>query len=61
MVDGVKNSLSRISGHNKGVQTLEDTIINCMNNNIEILTVYAFSTENWNRSSFEVNLLIGYV
>lgn len=55
---GKKNFLSRISGHNKGVQTLEDTIINCMNNNIEILTVYAFSTENWNRSSFEVNSLI---
>lgn len=29
MVNGVKKFLSRISGHNKGVQTLEDTIINC--------------------------------
>ena len=46
-------------GHQKGVASLKATLKACHNFNIEYLTVYAFSTENWNRPEEEVNFLMG--
>ena len=44
-----------LSGHEKGSQKLIDVCEWCKDRNIPWLTVYAFSTENWNRSAEEVN------
>lgn len=45
-------------GHSKGVEALKKTLKACHSYGIEYLTVYAFSTENWNRSQEEVSFLM---
>ena len=45
-------------GHKKGAETLENIVRYCNNIGIKYLTVYAFSTENWNRSKEEVGALM---
>jgi len=46
-------------GHQKGVSSLKTILKACNDFNINYLTVYAFSTENWNRPKEEVNFLMG--
>ncbi len=48
----------RTEGHFKGVETVRDIAIAANERGIEALTLYAFSTENWKRSSDEVNYLM---
>ena len=48
----------RIFGHNNGVKAVRDTVEAAAEIGIEFLTLYAFSTENWNRPSKEVNALM---
>jgi undecaprenyl diphosphate synthase len=50
-----KNSLY---GHKKGADALEETIHACLDFGVQELTVYAFSTENFKRSSEEVDYLM---
>ena len=50
--------LIRTSGHKAGVKTLKKILKTCIKYNIPILTVYAFSTENWNRPDDEVAALM---
>ena len=45
-------------GHKKGVDALKKTLRACDDFGIKYLTVYAFSTENWNRKPEEVNFLM---
>ncbi len=45
-------------GHQKGVVALKEAIRSCHKFGIEYLTVYAFSTENWNRKPEEVEFLM---
>lgn len=45
-------------GHWDGSKTLVDFSKWCLAEGVEILTVYAFSTENWNRSASEVSVLM---
>ncbi|MBP7211502.1 isoprenyl transferase [bacterium] len=45
-------------GHKKGVSALKKTVEACKDFGIKYLTVYAFSTENWNRSPEEVSFLM---
>jgi len=45
-------------GHKKGVDSLKATMRACDDFGIKYLTVYAFSTENWNRKPEEVNFLM---
>lgn len=45
-------------GHKKGAETLENIVKYANKIGIEYLTVYAFSTENWNRSKEEVGALM---
>lgn len=45
-------------GHQKGVESLKTIVKSCDKLGIKYLTVYAFSTENWNRSKDEVNFLM---
>ena len=53
-----KKGLPRSFGHNKGVSVLKEIIKVSKNLDCKVLTVYAFSTENWIRPSKEVNFLI---
>lgn len=45
-------------GHQKGVQSLKTVLKACHSFGVKYLTVYAFSTENWNRPKEEVNFLM---
>lgn len=45
-------------GHKEGVNALKRTLTACKDYGIKYLTVYAFSTENWNRSKDEVEFLM---
>jgi len=44
-----------LNGHEKGVRKLMELCTWCINRQIPYLSVYAFSTENWNRSDYEIN------
>ena len=48
----------RVFGHQHGVDTVRTITEACAEIGVKYLTLYAFSTENWNRSSFEVNALM---
>ena len=48
----------RIFGHNNGVKAVKNTVEAAAEIGIKFLTLYAFSTENWNRPSKEVNALM---
>ena len=50
--------LERTAGHAAGEESLSKTIHWALQNNLKWLTVYAFSTENWMRSSDEVDFLM---
>jgi undecaprenyl diphosphate synthase len=53
-----KQGLPRIAGHREGMNTLKE-IITCSNElGINVVTLYAFSTENWKRPSWEVEFLM---
>jgi len=53
-----KKGLPRVMGHKAGMEALKKTVKSCSDLGIKILTVYAFSTENWNRPQDEVNYLM---
>jgi len=53
-----KRGLPRSIGHRAGVESLRDIVKLCSELKISILTVYAFSTENWKRPREEVNTLM---
>jgi undecaprenyl diphosphate synthase len=54
---GLKYKGSRNEGHKAGLNTVEKIIKESINQKINFLTLYAFSTENWNRPKKEVNYL----
>lgn len=47
-----------LKGHWAGGQTLIDFVQWCMDDGVSVLTVYAFSTENWSRAETEVSTLM---
>ena len=53
-----KKFLPTQMGHSQGAKTLEEIAIVCQKMGIRYLTVFAFSTENWNRSKEEVDYLM---
>ena len=53
--------MPRFFGHKQGVDALVRTVQVCADRGIEYLTVFAFSSENWKRSSDEVSGLMGLV
>lgn len=53
-----KRFLPRIAGHKQGVETLKKVVRLCAQRKIAILTVFAFSSENWNRPEEEVSGLM---
>ncbi len=52
------HNLPRAAGHNAGVKALRKIAEHCVDRKIDILTVYAFSSENWRRPEKEVSLLM---
>ena len=60
-----KRGLPRVMGHKAGMEAIRETVRSCSDIGIRILTVYAFSTENWKRPQDEVsylmNLLVEYM
>ena len=49
---------NRVFGHKNGVTAVRETVESAVENNIEFLTLYAFSTENWSRPKLEVRSLM---
>jgi len=53
-----RRGLPRSAGHREGAKTVRKVITNCLDFNIPILTIFAFSTENWKRPKNEITYLI---
>jgi len=53
-----KRLLNRINGHEKGAETVRTVLRTCREIGISYLTLYAFSTENWQRPKAEVEALM---
>jgi len=53
-----KRGLPRVIGHKAGMEAIRKTVKYCSDIGIKILTVFAFSTENWKRPRDEVNYLM---
>ncbi|RLT92682.1 MAG: di-trans,poly-cis-decaprenylcistransferase [Ketobacter sp.] len=53
-----QRGLRGVEGHKQGAKTVRDTVENCARAGVEVLTVYAFSSENWRRPQAEVNALM---
>jgi len=53
-----KKNRPRKMGHQAGVKALRATIEQCLRLGIDTLTVFAFSSENWNRPESEVSRLM---
>ena len=54
---GMKYKNSRNAGHKEGLKTVEKIIKETIKNEINFLTLFAFSTENWKRPKKEINYL----
>tara|TARA_Y100000389_G_scaffold194990_1_gene225744 strand:- start:265 stop:939 length:675 start_codon:yes stop_codon:yes gene_type:complete len=54
---GLKHKNSRNEGHKAGLKTVEKIIKETINQKIRYLTLFVFSTENWNRPKKEINFL----
>jgi len=50
-----RRGLPRAAGHKKGVDTVRDIVEACAEIGVKYLTLYTFSTENWNRPKDEVS------
>ena len=53
-----KRFMPRVMGHRSGVKTVKRLVEYCNNKNIEVLSLFAFSSENWRRPPEEVSLLM---
>ena len=53
-----KRWLPRVAGHKQGVDALRNTVAACLERKVRVLTVFAFSSENWSRPADEVSGLM---
>jgi undecaprenyl diphosphate synthase len=53
-----KRFLPRVAGHRAGVDALHNIVKHAMEQGVEILTLFAFSSENWRRPPYEVSYLL---
>lgn len=53
-----QRKLPRIAGHKVGVDSVRTVVQLCSDKGVKVLTLFAFSTENWSRPSKEVNFLM---
>ena len=56
-----EKGLPRNAGHQAGVETVRRITAECVRMGVKYLTLYTFSTENWNRPADEVSALMGLV
>ncbi len=54
-----RRRLPRVAGHKAGVETVKGVVRVCGEKGVEVLTLFAFSSENWRRPQEEVGLLMG--
>ncbi|WP_313503453.1 isoprenyl transferase [Corynebacterium variabile] len=55
-----QRGLPRTEGHKRGEAVLMDMVDECLELGVDVLSAYAFSTENWRRSADEVRFLMGF-
>lgn len=53
-----KRFMPRVAGHVKGVEMVREAVRACLERNIQYLTLFAFSSENWRRPQDEVSFLM---
>ena len=53
-----KRGLPRVEGHRRGAQSVRELVENCRRLGIKVLTIYAFSVENWKRPKKEIDALM---
>lgn len=53
-----QRGLSRIVGHHQGMNSIDAVVNASVDLNIKVLTLYAFSVENWNRPKYEIRTLM---
>src|SRR5699024_2175470 len=53
-----KKGLPRIAGHKEGMDVVQKIVRTAVDAGVEVLTLYAFSTENWKRPRAEVDFLM---
>ena len=53
-----KRSLPRVSGHRQGIKSVKEIVETSARLGLKVLTLYAFSVENWKRPASEVNTLM---
>ena len=56
-----KHGLPRPLGHKEGMQRVREIVRNAKDFGVKIVTIFAFSSENWSRSSNEINALFFYM
>ena len=54
----IEKGLERSEGHIKGYQNIKPIVMAAIKSGIKFLTIYAFSTENWNRSKEEIEFIL---
>lgn len=54
-----ERGLPRVMGHRRGVETVRETVRIAAENGVQVLTLFAFSSENWSRPESEINDLLG--
>jgi undecaprenyl diphosphate synthase len=50
--------LPRVEGHRAGIDSVRDVVETCARLGVEVLTLYAFSVENWKRPQAEISMLM---
>lgn len=53
-----KRLMPRFAGHKAGLESVRKTVKSCLQHEVEVLTLFAFSSENWRRPQEEVGLLM---
>lgn len=53
-----RRHMPRFAGHRAGLESVRKTIRGCIESGVEVLTLFAFSSENWRRPEEEVGLLM---
>ena len=51
----------RLAGHREGIKSVRDIVTCCREIGIKVLTIYAFSAENWKRPELEVRTLMMFL
>ena len=53
-----QRGLPRIEGHRAGIESVREAVETCARLDVQVLTLYAFSVENWKRPRSEVDVLM---